>query len=79
MNDYPHCWECFSTFTSLFHLLLLIGNNNGEDRPITDCAKGPPGRKRPTVPPEYCHDLDSPACNVLFPKLPATYLSNLNA
>lgn len=33
---------------------------------------------RPSVPPEHCLDLDSPACNVIFVKNPATYLSNLN-
>lgn len=55
-------------FPYLYIFFCLIGSNNGDDKKITECAEVIGSDTRPSVPPEYRHDLDSPECSALFPK-----------
>ncbi|VDN54222.1 unnamed protein product [Dracunculus medinensis] len=58
----------------LFHfywiVCLLHGVKGGNDVPIAECNKGVPNagmiRQRPTVDPQLCAHIDTPACNAIF-------------
>lgn len=62
-----------STFSFFFN---LFGDNNAGDQIIVECSVEESGKKSLSIPPKNCHDLDSTACNILFPKTDQTRRDN---
>lgn len=72
-------WLLLEMFLHFFAFFYLIEENNAGDQKIVECFVEVNRMARPSIPPENCHDLDSNACNTLFPKAdPNTHADNAN-